>query len=187
MLALFFNGEFLLQIPCWFHFSLGTFSYTSRAGFSLFVFLFFFIFFYRGSVSYTSDTSFIFLWRVSITHPMLASFCCCCCCCCCHLGSFSYTSRASFIFISDVSLTHHMLASFLTWGVSLTHPMASFLSGERLLNIPCWLQFHLGSFSYTSRAGFFIFIWGVSLTRPMLVLFFFGEFLLHIPRAGFFF
>ena len=59
---------------------------------------------------------------------------------CRDLGSFSYTSCAGFIFI---------------WGVSLTHPMlASFLSGEFLLNIPCWLHFYVGSFSYTSYADF---------------------------------
>ena len=54
--------------------------------------------------------------------------------------------------------------------------------------------FFVGSFSYTSRAGF-IFNWGVSLTHPMIALFFVGsfsytshdcfifcgKFLLHIP------
>ena len=72
-------------------------------------------------------------------------------------------------------------------GVSLTHPVLAsflFLSGEFLLHIPCWLHIYAGSFSYTSCTGF-IFIWGVSLTRPMLAyffLFFFsGEFVLHIP------
>ena len=96
------------------------------------------------------------------------------------------------------------------WGVSLTQPvLASFLSGEFLLHIPRWRQFDLGSFSYTSRAGFifmsgsslthsvlalilsadlsyishvgFIFIGGVSLTHPLLALFVCKEFLLHIP------
>ena len=67
------------------------------------------------------------------------------------------------------------------WGVSLTHPvLASFLCGEFLLHIPCWLHFYVGSFSYTSRAGF-IFMWGVSLTHPVLASFLCGEFLLHIP------
>ena len=90
-------------------------------------------------------------------------------------------------------------------GVSLTHPvLVSFLSGEFLLHIPCWLLFfcflfffslgsfsytsllaffffffYLGSFSYTSRAGF-IFSWGVSLTHPKLASYLWGEFLLHI-------
>ena len=111
------------------------------------------------------------------------------------VGSFSYTSHVGFIFIWGVSLTHPVLASFLFGGVSLTHPVLAsfFLSGEFLLLIPCWLHFHLGSFSYISRAFFaffllipcwlhfyqgnfsytsragFIFIWGVSLTHPMLV------------------
>ena len=63
-----------------------------------------------------------------------------------------------------------MLASFFFWGggVSLTHPvLASFLAGAYLLHIPCCLDFFAGSFSYTSRAGFFFFLT--------------GEFLLHIP------
>ena len=104
---------------------------------------------------------------VVLTHPML----------CFYVGSFSYTSRAAFIFI---------------WGVSLTHPMlASFLSGEFLLHIPCYLHFYLGSFSYKSHANV-IFIWGVSLTHPelpsgisirhpMLASHSCGEFLLQIP------
>ena len=58
--------------------------------------------------------------------------------------------------------------------------LASLLCGEFHLHIPCWLQFYLGSFSYTSRAGF-NFIWGVSLTHPGLDSFLSGEFLLHIP------
>ena len=82
-----------------------------------------------------------------------------------YVGSFSYTSRAGLIFM---------------WGVSLTHPvLASFLSGEFLLHIPCWLHFYLESFSSTSRAGF-IFIWRVSLPHPVLASFLSGEFLLHI-------
>ena len=44
----------------------------------------------------------------------------------------------------------------------MTHPvLPSFLSKEFLLHIPCWLFF-------------FFFIWGVSLTQPMLVSFFIG-------------
>ena len=42
-------------------------------------------------------------------------------------GGFSYTSRAALIFMQGVSLTHPVLASFL--------------SGEFLLHIPCWLHF----------------------------------------------
>ena len=84
------------------------------------------------------------------------------------------------------------------WGVSLTHPvLASFLCGEFLLHIPCWLNVYVGSFSYTSHADF-VFMSGVSLTHPVLpsflcgeffytpififiFIFYRGEFLLHIP------
>ena len=91
-----------------------------------------------------------------------------------YLGGLCYTSRARSFFI-------------FIWGVSLTHPMlASFLSGEFLLRIPCWLSFSvfcphffLGSFSYTSRARF-TFIWGVSLTHPMLALFLCGKVLFFL-------
>ena len=138
----------------------------------------FFFFFYLGSFPHTSRAGFSFMWGVSLTHPVLVSF-----------------------FIWGVSLTHPLLVLLFIGGVSLTHPvLASFLCGEFLLHIPCWLHFYLGSFSYTSHAGF-IFIWGVSLTHPMLVssssfflLFFYVEFLLHIPckfvlffSSGFFF
>ena len=111
-------------------------------------------------------------------------------------GSFCYTSRTSFIFIRGVSLTHPMLPSFL-YGEFLLHIPCwlHFLYREFLLHIPCWfyvkiiikrivftgifflhipcwLYFYLGSFSDTSRAGFF-FLSGVSLTHPVLVLFFY--------------
>ena len=171
VLASVLSEEFLLHIPCWLQFYLGSFSYTSRAGFNCM----------RG-VSLTHPVlASVFIWRVSVTHPMLAWF----------FSSFflSYASHAGFNFI---------------WVVSLTHPvLASILSGEFLLHIPCWLLFYLGSFSYTSRAGFIcirdvslthpelvrflmlasfsFFIWGVSLTYPILGWFFFGEFLLHLP------
>ena len=97
--------------------------------------------------------------------------------------------------IRGVSLTHPVLFSFLSaeslfnipccfifiWGVSLTHPMLTLvLSGEFLLHIPCLLHFYLGSFSYTSRAGFNFISW-LSLTHLMLVSFLPWEFLLHIP------
>ena len=54
--------------------------------------------------------------------------------------------------------------------VSLTHPvLAEFLYGEFLLHIPSWRHFYLGSISCTSRTGF-IFVWGVSLAPPVLAL-----------------
>ena len=155
VLASFLSGEFLLHIPCWLHFYLGSFSYTSRAGF-------------------------IFIWGVSLTHPMLAGIFCgdLLLHILCwlffiyflifnfYLGSLSYTSRAGFIFVQGASLTHPVLALLL--------------SAEFLLHIPYWPLFYLGSFSYTSRTSF-IFIWGVSLTHPVLPSFLSGEFLLHIP------
>ena len=74
--------------------------------------------------SYTSHAAVIFIWGVSLTHSVLASF---------YLGNFSYTFRAGFIF---------------NVGVSLTHPMLTlFLCGEFLLHIACWLHFYLVSFS----------------------------------------
>ena len=185
MLASFLSGEFLLHIPFWFYFYAGSFSYTSRAGFifSWGVFLTHpvltltfpcWIHFCLGSFSYTSRAGFIFSWGVFLTHPVLTlTFPCWIHFC---LGSFSYTSRASFIFISGDSLSHHIWLLFLIWGFSLTH----LLCGEFLLHTPYRLCFYVGSFSYTSRAVF-IFMRGVSLTHPMLALFFFGEFLLHIP------
>ena len=189
VLALFLSGEFLLHIPFLLYFSrggggvgqgllyrgvclthpmlafflnLGSFSYTSRTGFI----------FYIGSFSYTSHVCLIFLWGVSLTHPILA------------------------LFLSGEFLLHIPCLLFV-WGVSLTHPMLAFFNVGRnsSLHIPCCLYFYLGSFSYTSHADFifycgslsytsrtgFVSIWGVSLTHPMLALVFCGEFLLHIP------
>ena len=140
--------------------------------------------FYLGS--YMPHARLTFLWGVSLTHPMLS------------------------FFMWEVSPTHPMLTSFLSKGVSLTRPVLSsflffvfclFLSGEFLLDIPCWLHFYIGSFSYTShdsylkiifgsfsytsRAGF-IFIWVVPLKHPVRPSFLCGEFLLHIPCCLFF-
>ena len=50
--------------------------------------------------------------------------------------------------------------------------------GEFLLHIPCWLNVYLGSFSYTSRAGF-NFMNGLSLGDPMLAYFYRGVSLTH--------
>ena len=123
MLDLLFCGEFLLHTPCWLLFlNLGSFSYTSRAGFificgvslkhrmrASFLYVEFLLripcclHFYVRSFSYTSQAPFSFMWGVSLTHPMLASF---------YAGSFSYTSRADFFFMCGVSLTHPVLAFF---------------------------------------------------------------------------
>ena len=172
MLASFLCREFLLYIPC----------------------CLIFIYFYLRSFSYESRVGFIFLWGVSPTHPMFFSFFF-------NLGSFSYTSRAGFIYIYifiyiwGVSPTHLMLVFFffgfvvvVLSGEFLLHIPCwfLFLSADFLLHISCWLHFCLESFSYRSRAGF-IFLWGVSLTHPVLASFLSGEFLLHIPFFSFFF
>ena len=151
------SGEFLLHSPCWLHFYWGSFSYVTHPVLALllpppppphpptFFFFFFFSFFclgsfsygcrphfYLGSFSYTSHACFIFLWGVSLTRPMLASY--------------------TFIII--------FFLLFLIWGISLPHPMLpSFLSGEFLLHIPCCLEFYARSFCYTSRFFLFFFIW----------------------------
>ena len=79
-------------------------------------------------------------------------------------------------------------------GVSLTHPaLASFLSWEFLLHIPCLLYFSLGRFSYTSHAAFssssssFFFFWGVSLTHPVLASLFVWGVSLTPPALALFF
>ena len=156
-----------------------------------------------GSFSYTSRAGFIFMRGVSLTNPVLALFLSgefllhIPCLLFISVGSLSYTSLVGFSsslsllswlhFYAGISLTHHVLAFyiyflsiFFIWGVSLTHPaLALFFCGEFLLHIPCLFDFSVGSFSYTSRAGF-IFMRGVSLERPVLALFLSGESLLHI-------
>ena len=162
-------GSFL-QILCWLHFYLSSFSYTSHDGviflwavsithpmmgsfsytsravlFSFFFFSsFFFLFpFYLGNFSYTSHVCFISLWGVSLTRPLLVSFSFL------NLVSFSSTSYAGFIFYVGSFLIHPVLASFLSGGgVSLLHPMlVTFWSSEFLLHIPCWLHYYLGRLS----------------------------------------
>ena len=164
MLALFLFGEFLLHIPCWFYFSVGSFSYMSHTGFFFIIWrvslrhpmlasLLFFLGGGGGGFSYTSCPAFIFMLGVSLTHPMLDFifyfyfFI--------YLGSFSYTSRGVLIFM---------------WGVSLTHLLLAFF----------FFFLNLGSFSCTSHAGFFFYLGSFSYTsRAGFILF--GEFLLHIP------
>ena len=155
MLALFFCGEFLLHIPCWLkkeikkkeekkgefllhipcclHFYLVFFSYISRAGF---IFLSGeFLLHIPCSLFFPS----FFMWEVSLTHPLLSLFL---------SGEFLLHIPALFFFsfffnyyfyLGNFSYTFHVCFLFL-WEVSLTHPvLASFLSGEFLLHIPCWL------------------------------------------------
>ena len=160
VLASFLSGKFLLHIPCWLYISVGSFSYTSHAGF--------FFSYNLGSFSSASHAGFIFTWGVSLTHSMLTLFLCgtffsffllpshagvif-------YLGSISYPSRAGFIFI---------------WGVSLIHPVLALISsGDFLLHISSWIYFSVGRFSYTYHPGifflffsfFFFYSWEFSYT-----------------------
>ena len=99
-LASFLPGEFLLHSPC------------------CFCFLLFCFFINPGSFSYTSRAGFIFIWEVSLTHPVLAValprefLLYIRCWLISYLGSFSYTSRAGYIFLWGVSFTYTMLALF---------------------------------------------------------------------------
>ena len=200
MLVSFFSGEFLLHIPCrflffsrkpflqilcWLHFYLGSFSYISHACFSflwefllyipywllfffffIFFFFFFFFFFNLGSFSYTPRAGLILSGDFLLHIP-----------CWLHFYFLFYLSRE---FPSHIPCTHPVLASFLSGEFLLHIPcwrLFFFLSGEFLLHIPCWLHFYLGSFSHVSRAGFFFFIWRVFLTHPVLASFLSGEFL----------
>ena len=110
-----------------------------------------------GSLSYTSHVDFIFMWGVSVTHPVLLSFLC---------GEF----------VLHITCCLDFYAGNL-WPPP---PPFFFFLCTSLRHIPCWLYFYGGSFSYTSHAGF-IFIGGVSLTHPMFDLHFCGEFVLQIP------
>ena len=156
------------------------------------------LFFDVGSFFYTPIACFLFLWGVSVTHPIQASF----------LliwgASLTYPVLVSFFFMWAVSLTHPVLALFLSGEFLLHIPcwlfknifLYIFYSGEFLLHILCWLYFYVGSFFYTSIACFlflwgasvthpilasFLLIWRASLTHPVLVSFLCGQFLLHIP------
>ena len=237
MLVSFLPGEFLLHIPCclhfylgvslthpmlgfftsglsltphWLYFSMGTFSYTSRAGL---------IFVCVGGVSLTHPTLASFLCGESLIQPILflsGEFLLHIPCwvlflirgvCLRHPVLFSFVSVESllnvlccFIFIWGVSLTHTMLTLFLCgefllhnpcWlpfylGVSLTYPtMTSILSGEFLLHIPRWLHFYLGSFSYTPRAGFTFYRGSFSYIFAAAFIFIWGVSLTHPSLASF--
>ena len=131
------------------------------------------------------------MWGVSITHPVRDSFL---------RGKFLLHIPSWLNFHLGSSPTHPMLASFLCVEFLTLPELVSLLCGEFLLHIPCWLlllffffffssfflflsgefflhiprwlYFSVGSFSYTSHACL-IFLWGVSLTHPMLAFFFF--------------
>jgi len=127
---------------------------------------------------YISHAGFFFMWGVSLTHPVLASFLCeelllhILCWLHFYLGSF-FTCVMLASFLCGEFLVHILCWLYLLLGEFLLHIQCWLhFYVEFLLHIPCWLHFYLGSFSYTSRAGFFlIFIWGVCLTHPLLVSF----------------
>ena len=133
-------------------------------------------------VSVTHPMLASFLWAVSLTLPVLALLFCGvfllhiqCCFLSFFLPFFQFFFSFFFFFFFffffwGVPLTNPELVALFIAGDPLTHPvLASFLSGEFLFHIPCWLHFYVGSFSDTSHAGF-TFIWLVCLTHPMLAL-----------------
>ena len=100
----------------------------------LFFFLGFFVFFVCLFVL-NLGSFFYYTYRVGFISFFFFFFC---------LESFSKTSRAGFISMRIVSLTHPVLILFLC--------------GEFLFHILCCLDFYARSLSYTSHAGFFIFL-----------------------------
>ena len=141
MLASLLCGEPTAFIPVLPSFLCGNFYYTSRA-------VLIFSYTSRKSFSNTSRAGFVFLsGDFLLTHPVLAPFLSgefllhIPCWLYSFLGSFFHTCHAGskkfFPLIWGVSLTHTLLFFFI-WAVSLTQPvLASFLSGEFLLHIPC--------------------------------------------------
>ena len=196
MLASVLSGEFLLHIPCWLQFYLGSFSYISHDGFIFIwgvslthpvlalhfcgmfllhipcgmcffksgefllhipVTLSFYFSFYRGSFSYTFRAGFIFMWGVSLTHPMLTLFLCgkflldipCC------LSLFSEEFLLYFLHLSTWSPRFTSRDLYLHCRSLASRAKRSILSGEFLLHIPCCLHFFLRCFSYISQVGYF--------------------------------
>ena len=151
----------------------------------------------------------VFMWGVSLTHPVLPSLLCgefflhIRCCLHFYAGNFSYTSQAgffsssffpffylgSFSYRSRESFSYTYCAGLMfSWGGFVTHPKRpSFMCGEFLLHTLYWLLFMQGVVLHIPCRHFFFFFfflnWEVSLTHPMFVSFFFysGEFLLHNP------
>ena len=166
MLVLFVSGEFLLHIPCWLHFYLGSFSYKSRA-----------VQVYARSFSDALHAGFFFIWGVSLTHLMLVSF---------YIWGVSLTHpvllsfffyRRTFFYTSHAGFSYTSGAGFFRWKLLFfACPMLACLCWEFILHILCWLL-DVGSF-YNIRCAW-CFMWGVSLTHPLLSSLC-GEFLLHI-------
>ena len=132
---LFSFEDFVLHMPCWLHFSLGSLSYTYRPGF-------FFFLIWGVSLAHPVLALFLpgeFIWRIQwILSPSLWSF-----------------SPVLPSFLSGEFLLH--IPSWLHFYVEsfpYTPHVGFLLWGGVLLHIPSWLLFYVGSFSYTSRAGF---------------------------------
>ena len=91
MLVSFLPWEFVLYIPCWLHFYLGIFPYTSRAGFI-----------FMREISFTHPMLTVFMSGVSLTNPVLPSLLCgefflhIRCCLDFYAWNFSYTYQAGF-------------------------------------------------------------------------------------------
>ena len=147
-MASFLSGEFLLRMPCWLHFYLGSLCPMLDLLFcgEFLLHLPCWLHFYVGSFSYTSCAAFIFTGKEFLLHDacwvrVLFLFCLFVCLFVLLLlfssGKFLLHIPCWFIFITGGdSLTHPVLASFLS-EVFLTHPkLASFfLSGDCLLHI----------------------------------------------------
>ena len=196
MLASFLIWGVLLNIPCWFQFYLGSFSYTSHADF---VFLWGFSSFFSGEFLLYIQCWLHFYLVVSLTHPMLASFlsgefllhipCWLLFFLFFNLGSFTYLSHVGFTFL----LSFFFFFSFLLLGGGgVLHIPSFFFFFFFFFSFFLFFFFHMGSFSYTILCGDFLLhvpfcsfvlflIWGVSLPHPLLASFLCGEFLLHIP------
>ena len=153
MLGSFLSEVFLLHIPCWLLFYLGSVSYTSRAGFVCFCCCCFFRFFLLFFLLFSS------LSGESLTHPMLDLLFCgeFLLYIPCWLLFFLFLFLSFFFYLGSFSYTSHIGYTFL-WVVCLTQPLqTSFLCGEFLLHIPICLHFYPESFSYRSRVGFVFF------------------------------
>ena len=184
VLASFLSGDFLLHIPCWLHVSVGSFSYTSRAG--LFFFFFSFFFFMWGSSLVCSLFS---------RHPLKK-----------RAGWKMAQKKSEKVTLKTEKEPYNTLyrAEQNQTRVSLTHPLLASLCGAFLLHILCWLPYvgsffmchveiflhilcwllFVWSFSYMYCASFFM--WRVSLTHTMLAALC-GLFLLHFHARFFMF
>ena len=142
-----------------------------------------FFFFNLGSLSYTSIADFVFMWGISLTHPVLPSFLS-------GRDSLTHPVLASFFNLGNFYCTscaglffYFLLGEFLLHIPCWVHFFFFFLSvsfsstsrGECLLHIPCWVHFYRGCFSYTSRAGIFFYLGSFSY-NPVLIFFFLGSF-----------